>query len=124
MLLAAVLLVISKYHLIQQWVFGTVFSPEMSKTLIVVFSGLFCAFILLVCLTAILDMLLVAAWMVQRGCTMKRQHHTWARYPIGIAVLLLCAIGVQQAMKAPNVRRIELTLHDLPKAWTVFGWCK
>lgn len=114
MLLAAVLLVISKYHLIQQWVFGTVFSPEMSRTLVMVFSGLFCAFIQLVCLTAILDMLLVAAWMAQRGCTMKRQHHTWARYTIGIAVLLLCAIGVQQAMKAPNVRRIELTLHDLP----------
>ena len=33
-LLAAVLLLTSKYHLIQQWVFGTMFSPEMPRALV------------------------------------------------------------------------------------------
>lgn len=115
-LLAAVLLLASKYHLLQQWAFGTMFSPEMPRALIVVFSGLFCAFVLLFFLTAILDMLLVAAWFVRRGRAVERRHVTQARYAMGMAALLLSAIGVHEAIKVPDVRRIELTLHDLPLA--------
>lgn len=115
-LLATVLLLASKYHLLQQWAFGTMFSPEMPRALIVVFSGLFCAFVLLFFLTAILDLLLVAAWLVRRGRAVERRHVTQARYAMGMAALLLSAIGVHEAIKVPDVRRIELTLHDLPLA--------
>ncbi|WP_439838940.1 metallophosphoesterase [Aeromonas caviae] len=115
-LLAAILLLASKYHLLQQWAFGTMFSPEMPRALIMVFSVLFCAFVLLFFLTAILDILLVAAWLVRRGRAMERRNDTQARYAMGMAALLLSVIGVHEAIKVPDVRRIELTLHDLPMA--------
>lgn len=113
-LLAGVLLLASKYHLIQQWVFGTMFSPEMPRALVVLFGGLFCVFVLLFFLTAILDVLLAVAWLARRGRALDQTIRTRARYVAGAAALLLSVIGVHQAMQVPEVRRLELTLHDLP----------
>lgn len=113
-LLAAVLLLTSKYHLIQQWVFGTMFSPEMPRALVMLFGGLFCVFVLLFSLTAIFDVLLGVAWLVRRGRAVDEPFRTRARYTVGIAAIVLSVIGVHQAMQVSDVRRIELTLHDLP----------
>ncbi|WP_219951264.1 metallophosphoesterase [Dickeya zeae] len=113
-LLAIVLLLTSKYHLIQQWVFGTMFSPEIPRAWVVLFGGLFCVFVLLFFLTAVFDVLLGVVWLVRRGRAGDERFRTRARYIVGIAALVLSVIGVHQAMQIPEVRRIELTLHDLP----------
>lgn len=113
-LLAAVLLLASKYHLIQQWFFGTMFSPEMPRELVLLFSGLFCAFVLLFFLTVILDVMLGIAWLARRGRSLDLSIRMWARYVVGMSAIALSIIGVHQALQVPGVRRIELTLHDLP----------
>lgn len=118
--LAGVLLLASKYHLIQQWVFGTMFSPEMPRALVLLFGGLFCVFVLLFFLTAMLDVLLGISWLARRGRALDLSIRTRARYVMGIAALVLSCIGVHQAVQVPEVRRIELTLHDLPQGMDGF----
>lgn len=119
-ILAGVLLLASKYHLIQEWVFGTMFSPEMPRALVMLFGALFCVFVLLFFLTAILDVLLGIAWIARRGRALDLSIRTRARYVMGIAALVLSCIGVHQAMQVPEVRRVELTLHDLPQGMDGF----
>lgn len=116
LLLAVILLLASQYHLIQIWVFGTMFSPEMPRVLLMVFGGLFCVFVLLFFLTAALDAILAIVWLARRGRALAQPIRHRARYGVGIAALVLSMLGVHQALQVPEVRRIELSLHDLPQS--------
>lgn len=116
LLLAAVLLPASKYHLIQQWAFGTMFSPEWPRALIVVASTACCAFVLLFFFTAMLDILLLLRWMVRRRRLADSAVLGWVRNAVGALALGLSIFGVHQAMQVPEVRRIELSLQGLPPA--------
>lgn len=114
--LAAFLLLVSKYHLIQLWLFGTMFSPEIPRPLVILSGGLFCAFILLLLLVAMLDVLLLAAWALRRGRAPGQSIRTRARYAVACTALVLAAVGVNQAIQVPEVRRVELPLRGLPTA--------
>lgn len=50
-LLAVVLLIISKYHLVLIAVYGTMFSPEVPRAVVLTAGWLFCAFVLVLVLT-------------------------------------------------------------------------
>ena len=115
-----VLLVVSKYHLLQLWIFGTMFSPEMPRVLVVLMGWLFCAFVLLLFLVVAFDVVLLGSWLVRRGRALSSGTRVRVRYGLGVFALALSALGVSQAIKVPEVRRVELAVRNLPPTFNGF----
>ncbi|VFR32514.1 Phosphoesterase [plant metagenome] len=120
LVLAGVLLLVSKYHLIQLLVFGTMFSPEMPRVLVILCGWLFCAFVLLLLIHITFDLLLAATWVVRRGRPLGARFQVYSRYGMACLALALSAIGVNQAVQVPEVRRMELGIRNLPPAFDGF----
>ncbi len=114
--LGGVMLLVSKHHLIQHWVFGSMFSPEVPRMLIVLVGVLFCAFGFLFVMVVGADVLLVAARLAKRKPAFPVSTRTHARYAAAVVALLLSAVGVTQSIRVPDVHRVELTVRDLPPA--------
>lgn len=113
--LAVVLFIISKYHLVLIAVYGTMFSPEVPRSIVLLAGWLFCAFVLVLVLTLLTD--------VASGIVAVRRKMPWKsvvggrlRSAIAVAALLLSAVGVYQAVQLPGVRRIEVTVENLPRS--------
>ncbi|MFA0999273.1 MULTISPECIES: metallophosphoesterase [Pseudomonas syringae group] len=112
-LLAAALLVISKYHLILIAIYGTMFSPEVPRAAILIAGWLFCAFVLVMVLTLVTDLVCIAP-AIRRKSLRKDIFGGRLRSVIGLVALLLSAVGVYQAVQLPDVRRVEITVENLP----------
>jgi len=113
--LAMVLLITSKYHLILIAVYGTMFSPEVPRAAVLVAGWLFCAFVLVMVLTLVTD-LICGVLAIRRKVLMKDLSDGRLRFAIAAAALLLSAVGVYQAVQLPSVRRIEVTVEHLPQS--------
>ena len=118
--LSVFLLLVSKYHLIQLWVFGTMFSPEMPRFLVILFSWLFCSFVLLLFLVVVFDVVLLGSWLVRKGRALSATTRLRVRYGLVTLAMALAAFGMHQAIKVPDVRRVELTIRNLPPAFSGF----
>ncbi|RMQ50147.1 Metallophosphoesterase [Pseudomonas cichorii] len=114
-LLAVALFVISKYHLILIAIYGTMFSPEVPRACVLIAGWLFCAFVLILVFTLLSD-LLCAAVAIRRKVSMKEVAGGRLRTAIATAALLLSAVGVYQAVQLPGVRRIDVTVENLPRS--------
>lgn len=114
--LGGAMLLVSKHHLIQHWVFGSMFSPEVPRMLIVLVGILFCAFGFLFVMVVSADALLVAARLARHKPAFTAGTRTRVRYAAAIAALLLSTVGVTQSLRVPDVHRLELTVRDLPPA--------
>jgi predicted MPP superfamily phosphohydrolase len=112
-LVALVLLVVSKYHLIQIWVFGTMFSPEIPRWAVLVASWAFCSFVLLFVFVAIADLAKVLL-SILRLRTARKLVSAHSRYVIALVASLLSALGVYQAVQVPDVRNVEVRIQNLP----------
>lgn len=114
-LVALALLVVSKYHLILVAAYGTMFSPEASRAFVLVAGWLFCAFVLVLVFTLLTDIAcgLIA---IRRKVPMKRVFRVRLRLAIASIALLLSAIGVYQAVQLPEVRRVDVTVENLPRS--------
>lgn len=113
--LAVVLLLVSKYHLIQIWVFGTMFSPEMPRWAVLVAGWAFCSFVLLFVFVVLAD-LANGVLSVLRIRAAKKLVGRSSRYLAASVALLLSAFGVYQAAQAPGVRTVEVRIKNLPQA--------
>lgn len=112
--LALVLLVVSKYHLIQIWVFGTMFSPEIPRWAVLIAGWAFCAFALLFVFVAIAD-LANGLLSILRLRTTRKLVSAHSRYVIASVASLLSALGVYQAVQVPDVRIVEVRIKNLPQ---------
>lgn len=116
MALAIALLVITKHHWLQEQMFGTMFSPELPRYVVLGFGFLLFAAVILLVLTVMLD----AAWLVifaaRKGIGVAKSTKTKCRYAAASAALVLSAVGVINAIQVPNVRHLEITIQDLPTA--------
>lgn len=115
LLLGAALLAISKYHLILIGVFGNMFSPEMPRAAVIAAGWLFCAFVLLMVLTLLADVIGVA-FSLARKTALNTFFGVRLRGAIAVLALMLSAIGVHEAIQVPEVRRLEVEVKDLPKS--------
>src|SRR5690606_18745392 len=106
-LLALALLLVSKHHLIQIWMFGTMFSPEVPRLVVLLFGVLFCAFVLLTLLLLAVDVIQLVCRLVRGGRAFSRATRARVRYGVATLSLVLACVGVYQAIKVPQVRRIE-----------------
>ena len=110
------LLLVCQHHMIQRWVFGTMFSPEIPRISIILLGWLYCSFLLVLLLQLLADLALLAAWALRRGRAIDARLTLRLRYAVVAFGALLSAVGVGQAIQAPEVRRVELTIRDLPPA--------
>ncbi|MDY0976519.1 metallophosphoesterase [Massilia sp. CFBP9012] len=114
--LGLALLLVCQHHMIQRWVFGTMFSPEIPRIFIIVLGWLYCSFLLALLLQLLADLALLAAWALRRGRAIDARLTLRLRYAVLAAGTLLSAVGVGQAIGVPEVRRVELAIRDLPPA--------
>lgn len=110
------LLLVCQHHMIQRWVFGTMFSPEIPRIFIILLGWLYCSFLLVLLLQLLADLALLAAWALRRGRALDARLTLRLRYAVVAVGTLLSAVGVQQAVQVPEVRRVELAIRDLPPA--------
>lgn len=114
LLLALVLLAVSQHHLLTRLAFGSMFSPEVPRAVIIGVTWLFGATLLLAVMQLMLDIALAALALVRR----RRQSPPAAlRYVMGVVALLLAAWSVAQAVRVPPVREVEIAIEDLPPAF-------
>lgn len=108
---ALVLLLASQYHLYAKFSSGSVFSPEFPRAAVVFFNWAFGAILLIAVLQIVVDLGTVLTMLVrQKWLTIPAP----LRYTLGTAALVLAGIGVQQAMRVPPVKDIEVAIRDLP----------
>lgn len=112
--LALVLIVASQYHLWSRLSSGSVFAAEFPRAIVILFNWAFGAILLLALLQVVLDLATLVAWAVGRGNALPG---TALRYAIAAVAMLLSAIGVAGAMRAPPLNDIEVAVRDLPPAF-------
>ncbi|EKO3983069.1 metallophosphoesterase [Vibrio fluvialis] len=112
--IATIFLFISQYHLIQIQIFGTMFSPELPRWLVILLGWAFCTFVLIVAITLIKDLLSLVLFFIN-----KRKKWAVHRHNVCSVITLLLStsfagIGVNNAIQVPKVRKLDLTLHEWP----------
>lgn len=112
-LLAVILLAASQYHLIQIWVFGTMFSPEMPRWAVLIAGWAFCSFVLLFVFVVLADVVgaVLAALRIHVAKPLMRPR---SRIVVAVLAGTLAALGLSQATLVPNVRTVEVRIKNLP----------
>jgi predicted MPP superfamily phosphohydrolase len=107
---AALLLIASQHHLWSKLSSGSVFAPEYPRVLVILFNWASGATILLALMQLLLDGGTLLAMLVHGG----RLHvPDGVRYAIGTVAAVLAAIGVQQAIRVPPLKDIEVAIPGL-----------
>lgn len=110
---AALLLIVSQYHLWSRLSSGSVFAPEFPRALVVAFNWGFGAIVLLAALQIALDVASLAKLALGRGGGMPDA----VRYAAGGVAALLSAVAVANAIRVPRVRDIAVEVAGLPAAF-------
>lgn len=113
---AFVILLISQYHLLNRFLFGGMASPEVPFSAIVFGGWLFGALVLLAGFLFVKDLVSLLLWILRHTGLLPSGFYLGYRTTLGlgVAALLLSAIGVWQAVRIPDVRRIDVTIKRLP----------
>ena len=110
-LVAAVLLVASQYHLVNRLSSGSVLAPEFPRPLIVLFNWLLGTLLLLAVFQLAADaVILVLSALNGRMLAIPPD----VRYGMGAAALALSAFGVWQAIRIPPLKEIAVAVSNLP----------
>lgn len=111
---AVALIVFSQYHLLLQWAYGSMFSPEMPRWIVVLASGAFCWVVILLLFTLLLDALALLGHVanVKKGLRLTQTNRAWL---LTLVSLSLTSYGVHQAIQVPAVKTVELVLPGLDK---------
>lgn len=114
LLLSMALVAIAEHHLVTRNFFGSMASPEIPATLLMVLGWLFGSLLLLAMLLALRDV----AGLVLFAFSRVRAKRLWRAGRVSqaaaVLALALAAIGVWQAVRVPDVKTIEIALPKLP----------
>jgi len=108
---AVVLLLASQYHLWSRLSSGSVFSPEFPRFLVILFNWAFGAILLLAVFQLLLDAGAAVVALVRRR---RVPIAARLRVAIGVAAMLLAALGVMQAIKSPPLEDVQIEVRNLP----------
>ena len=113
---AFIILLVSQYHLLNRFLFGGMASPEVPFSILVFGGWLFGAFLLLAGLLLLKDLASLLLLVFRHTGLLSSGFHLGYRTTLGlgVAALLLSAIGVWQAVRIPDVHRIDVTVNRLP----------
>lgn len=108
---ALLLVLASQYHLYSRFSSGSVFSPEFPRTVVMLFNWAFGSILLIAVGQIIVDLITLVTMLIRRQ---RLTIPANLRYGFGIVALLLAALGVNQAIRVPPVKDIEITINNLP----------
>ncbi|QPF95113.1 metallophosphoesterase [Bradyrhizobium commune] len=109
---AALILVALQFHRWSKLSSGSVFSPEFPRPVVALFNWAFGAIVLLALLQLLLDVGLLAAMLIHGGIVSAPDG---IRYGLAGLAAVAAAIGVQQAMRIPPLKDIEVGIRGLPR---------
>jgi uncharacterized protein len=110
--MAALSFVALQFHRWSRLSSGSEFSPEFPRPVVVLFNWAFSGIILLALLLLLLDVALLVAIPIRGGIVSAPDE---VRYGLAVSAAIAAAIGVQQAMRIPPLKDIEIGIHGLPR---------
>ncbi|WP_128255379.1 metallophosphoesterase [Falsirhodobacter deserti] len=116
-LLGLVVLLVSQHHLASKLLYGTMFAPDAPRLMMIAVNWLFGAIILSFAFQLVLDIAALLAALLRRR---------WVpvagglRQAAAAAALLLAGLGVWEAIRVPDVRRMEIAVRGLPPEFDGF----
>ena len=113
-IVAALVLLASKHHLITSTFFGTMASPEVPYGVLLVLGWAFGALLIAASLVLIADLAALGARILKQHHTRRQLVSPAVRGGIGIVAMVLAAIGVAEAVRVPDVRTVEVEVAGLP----------
>ena len=115
-LLSVLLILVAEHHLITRNLFGSMASPEIPGTVLILLGWAFGSLVLLALLLLIRDVAGLLIWAVSRstGRAVLMQYRVGLM--LGVVAAGLGLVGVQQAIRVPDVKTVDIVLPDLPKA--------
>ena len=118
-LVALGILLVSQYYLFGRLSFGGMASPEIPFGALAFLGGLFGALILLAVFLLLKDVVSLFWWTGYKIGWLPSEPIPVYRINVALAIsaLVLAAIGVWQAVRVPDVRRVDITLNRLPPEW-------
>jgi uncharacterized protein len=108
--LAVLLVAASQYHLWCRLSSGSVFSPEFPRPAVILFNWAFGAIAFLAVLQLLLDGATLVGMLIHGGRVMVPDG---VRYAMATVAAVLAAVGVQQAIRVPPVKDIEIGIRGL-----------
>ncbi|WP_368484491.1 metallophosphoesterase [Thalassospira sp. HF15] len=109
---AVLLLVGSQHHLYSRITFGSMFLPEFPQPVVVAVNVAFGVMFFLVWFQLAYDLIgLVLRWVILRR---KLHGPVMLRTIMSFAAIALACFGVNQAMRVPEVKEMDVTIRDLP----------
>jgi predicted MPP superfamily phosphohydrolase len=108
---AVLVLLASQYHLYARLSSGSVFSPEFPRAVVMLFNWAFGAIVLIAVFQIVVDLSTLLTTLIRRR---RMSIPAGLRYGFGTAALVLAAIGVNQAIRVPPVKDIEVAIKNLP----------
>ena len=110
--MAALVLVALQFHRWSKLSSGSVFSPEFPRPVVILFNWAFGTVVLLALLQLVLDIGLLSAALIHGGIVGAPDG---VRYGLAAFAMLAAAVGVQQAIRVPPLRDIEVGVSGLPR---------
>lgn len=102
----------SQYHLVCKLSSGSVFSPEMPRSAVIAFNWAFISILLLFFLQLLIDAARIG---IRLAAGITFQMPAAASCSLGLALLVIAALGVRNAIAVPAVRHVEIAVKDLPE---------
>jgi hypothetical protein len=109
--IAIALLAAGQFHFWNRLSSGSVFSPEFPRPAVIAFNWAFGAIALMAAMQIVLDAVSLTSKALPRGGWSIPD--AW-RYAVAVSAMLLSALAVQQAIRVPPLKDIELPVRNLP----------
>ncbi|WP_431022924.1 Metallophos domain-containing protein (plasmid) [Erwinia rhapontici] len=106
-----------EFHLLSRLIFGTMFSPELPKPVMLLLGWMFGCTLFLALMLLLQDICLVICRVIFQRPVINR---SGVRVTLLAAAGLLSAAGVYNAVKIPDVRHTGITLQKLPREFDGF----
>lgn len=116
-LLALALLPVTEYWLLAAWLYGGFNFMELPRWAVIALGGGLGTLLMLALLLLARDLLGLAVWPVHRAASRALLRGRGLNAALGLATALLGIWGTAQAIRLPEVKRVEIAVAGLPAAF-------
>jgi predicted MPP superfamily phosphohydrolase len=109
----ALLLPLSQHHQLYRLCFGSMFSPEIPRPFVILIGWGYGLLVLLFILSVSMDLVFGLIAVIRRRALTPIGKHR-CRYVVAGLALSVATFGVWQAVRVPDVRKMDLPIRDLP----------
>lgn len=109
-LLSLLVLLASQYLLVNRLTSGSMFSPEMPRTLSILFNWAFSAVLFLALTQIVIDVVALISLLLRHPLEMVPA----VRYAAAALAIILATVGVYQAVRVPPLKDVTVEIDNLP----------